>query len=106
MKKLDHIRHSDIDINEAVGETLRIFNNRRRKDQTVTFEDMQVIPVITLLTETVLYTVVLVLSYDDAVAETPRSTVKRWIGMPDQAEVEAVEESARPRFIGTDYSDS
>jgi hypothetical protein len=90
MKLYDHIRYSANDLNEAVGEALRIFNNRRNKDNTVEYVDMQIIAV-------GMYTVIIILTYepetrkyigqlgpDDPPMPTP--SARRYIGMPIDAD--------------------
>lgn len=98
MKQFDHIRTEHLDLNEAVGNALAILNNKRRKNNTVYFEDIQIV-------NSGLYFVVVIYSYEDQQAETPPPARSRWIGqVVDQPQTDAP--IARKRFISEDHSDS
>lgn len=104
MKQYDHIRVTDEDVNEAVGNALGILNNKRRKNNTVTFEDIQIAFIGTVF-------VIVVYSYEDATQETAPEPRPRWIGVqPESGTLQEIQKSpylvpARQKFISTDVDD-
>lgn len=101
MRQYDHIRTHHIDINDAVGDALSILNNKRRKNNTVTFEDIQLART---GDDSGVYYVVIIYSYDDPQPEQAQEARPQWIGA---ATPERVRQDAglHKRFIAPDHSD-